>query len=130
MFIKRKSLIRDFFYVKNYKNGATIMLSDSKGSSAINFQAFRTWNSDGKPTTFLGEDLDSYRPGGHIKTFNDGQETVFVGTGIHSGGMLLINNYEGERVGFFGENPEDGKDGAAVLFDRYGDIGWSASGKQ
>lgn len=31
-------------------------------------------------------------------------------------------------TGYFGTNKD--KDGMAVLFDRYGDIGWVAEGKQ
>tara|TARA_Y100000590_G_C15487156_1_gene926267 strand:+ start:58 stop:990 length:933 start_codon:yes stop_codon:yes gene_type:complete len=113
------------------KIGPYLMLSDSDGmSSSLDSKAFRTWNSDGKPTTFLGVDLDSSLEGAFLKTFNDGQETVFVGTGDHSGGMLTISNSGGNMVGAFGVSPDDGKDGAAILLDRYGDAGWSASGKQ
>ena len=52
--------------------------------------------------------------GGFIQTNNaDGKQTAYLGTGEGGIGILKINN----------------ADGIAVLYDRYGDIGWSKSGK-
>ena len=68
--------------------------------------------------------------GGFIKTLNaDGKETAYLGT-AEGGGALLIHNMDGELIAGFGASPDNGKDGAAILFDRYGDIGWTASGKK
>ena len=75
--------------------------------------------------------------GGFIKTYNsDGKYTVYLGTGsdnsghlaLHNGGTVETYNEHELRTGYFGTNIDN--DGVAVLFDRYGDEGWSASGKQ
>ena len=105
----------------------------------------RTYNPDGKKTVYLGTGEGGI---GFLKTFNaDGIETAYIGTGEGGdGGMLTtssangkktaylgdsnlqIYNNHGVKVGYFGENTYG--DGIAALFDRYGDTGWSASGKQ
>ena len=67
--------------------------------------------------------------GGFIKTSNaDGKQTVYLGTSTEGFGFLSTNNKHEVRTGYFGTNTDN--DGLAVLSDRYGDIGWSASGKQ
>ena len=69
--------------------------------------------------------------GGVIETHNaDGKQTSYLGTGDDGSGILTIQNMDGELIAGFGASPDNGKDGAAILFDRYGDIGWTASGKK
>ena len=69
--------------------------------------------------------------GGTLTTFNaDGKETSYLGTAEDGSGILTIQNMEGELIAGFGSSPDNGKDGAAILFDRYGDVGWTASGKK
>jgi len=88
----------------------------------------KTLNADGKQTAYLGTATDG---NGFLQTYNaDGKETAYLGTAEGGGGALLIHNMDGELIAAFGASPDNGKDGEAVLFDRYGDIGWSASGKQ
>ena len=67
--------------------------------------------------------------GGFILTDNsDGKVTSYLGTGEDGIGFLSTFNDAGVQTGFFGTNTEN--DGMALLWDRYGDAGWIASGKQ
>ena len=67
--------------------------------------------------------------GGAIRTFNaEGKETAYLGTAENGGGFLKIYNKHEVMTGYFGSNKDN--DGMAFLKDRYGDIGWSASGKK
>ena len=94
----------------------------------------KTFNPDGKQTVYLGTGVDG---NGFLSTFAaDGKKTVYLGTGsdnsghltLHNGGTVETYNEHEVRTGYFGTNIDN--DGMAVLFDRYGDEGWSASGKQ
>jgi len=67
--------------------------------------------------------------GGFITTYNaDGKMTTYLGTGESGVGFLGTYNKHEVMTGYFGTNKDN--DGIAVLSDRYGDIGWSASGKK
>ena len=102
-------------------NSITVMDDGSGGF-------LRTHNADGKMTAYLGTAPDG---SGKLHTYNaDGKETSYLGTGEDGSGILTIQNMEGELIAGFGSSPDNGKDGAAILFDRYGDVGWSADGKK
>jgi len=67
--------------------------------------------------------------GGFIQTYNaDGKETAYLGTSVDGSGKLTTSNKHEVMVGYFGTDQDN--DGVAVLYDRYGDGGWSASGKK
>ena len=67
--------------------------------------------------------------GGFLQTFNaDGNQTSYLGTAGGGIGILGTHNKHGVQVGYFGANKYG--DGVAVLNDRYGDAGWSATGKK
>jgi len=106
--------------------------------------AISTYNKDGKRTAFLGTDVEG---GGTISTYKkDGKQTVGLGNGVSGGGSIITSNADGKKTaylgdgflrtynehevetGFFGTNKAN--DGMAILFDRYGDVGWAASGKK
>jgi len=53
---------------------------------------------------------------------------LVVITSEGGGGILKTYNAYGKMTGYFGTNTEN--DGLAILYDRYGDIGWAVSGKQ
>ena len=53
---------------------------------------------------------------------------VFLGTNPGGSGQLQTFNKHEAKTGFFGTNREN--DGMAILSDRYGDVGWTASGKK
>ena len=86
-----------------------------------------TLNSDGKKTSYLGS---AESGDGYLRTYNsDGNLTSYLGTEAEGGsGFLTTYNSAGLKTGYFGTNKDN--DGVAVLFDRYGDIGWVAEGKQ
>jgi len=85
-----------------------------------------TYNADGKQTAYLGTGENGV---GFIETYNaDGKKTAYLGTGESDIGFLKTFNNHGVNTGYFGTNTEN--DGIAILFDRYGDAGWSASGKK
>ena len=90
-----------------------------------------TYNVNGTMTTYLGT---SEGGGGHLNTWNTyGKETAYLGTGDGDGGNLATYNKYEKLVGYFGtgDNGENIiQDGMAMLFDRYGDLGWSALGKK
>ena len=66
---------------------------------------------------------------GFLSTYNaDGKETAYLGTAEGGGGHLETFNDAGVQTGYFGTNIDN--DGMIALYDRYGDGGWSASGKQ
>jgi hypothetical protein len=68
-------------------------------------------------------------PGSHKTTNENGILTSSLGTNEGSaGGVLETFNEHGERIGYFGNGKS--QDGIVGLFDRYGDAGWSASGKK
>ena len=85
-----------------------------------------TYNTDGIQTAYLGTAVGG---GGHLSTSNDdGKKTAYLGTGEGGAGYLSTYNEHEVMTGYFGTGKEN--DGLAVLFDRYGDEGWSAFGKQ
>ena len=94
----------------------TAYLGTGEGSAGI----LKTSNADGKMTTFLGSGEGS---AGALLTYNAEGQTAYLGDGV-----LRTFNKHGVESGYFGTNKDN--DGMAVLFDRYGDIGWSASGKK
>ncbi|MBL7013125.1 MAG: hypothetical protein ISR83_01775 [Candidatus Marinimicrobia bacterium] len=67
--------------------------------------------------------------GGYISTYNqDGKRTIYIGTGENRNGYISTFNKMEEPTTYLGTNKE--LDGVVVLNDRYGDLGWSQSGKQ
>mgnify|MGYP001078667838 CR=1 FL=1 len=58
----------------------------------------------------------------------DGKMIAYLGSREGGGAFLQILNKHEVETGFFGTNKNN--DGVATLSDRYGDRGWSASGKQ
>ena len=106
----------------NTDDTQTLLISNTdNGGGAIS-----TCNADGKETAYLGTGKDGF---GFIRTFNaDGIQTSYLGTGEGGSGFLETYNKHEVMTGYFGTNKDN--DGIAVLFDRYGDIGWSAIGKQ
>ena len=127
----------------------SVTIDSELGSTTIVGFGISTYNTDGKPTTFLGVSdngvgllttsnadgkqtvyLGTAVEGvGYLQTYNaDGKQTAHLGTGDGGHGYLETNNKHGVKVGYFGTNKYG--DGLAVLMDRYGDIGWTASGKQ
>jgi hypothetical protein len=98
------------------------ILQSSKSGGVLDIK-----NKHGKQTSYLG----TAEGGGFLSTYNaDGKKTSYLGTGENGSGILTIQNMDGELIAGFGSSPDNGKDGAAILFDRYGDIGWTASGKK
>ena len=92
---------------------------------------FRTNNSKGEMTSYLGEGKDSR--GGHLQTFNmKGEMTSYLGTSMHEAGSLEINNEYGIKVGSLGASFEQETyrgDGVIMLYDRTGEFGWMTDGK-
>ena len=85
-----------------------------------------TYNADGKETVFLGTGEGGV---GFLQTYNaDGIKTSYLGTAVEGSGKLQTYNKHEVLVGYFGSNTDG--DGIAVLYDRYGDIGWGVDGKQ
>ncbi len=113
-------------YFTGFFTGACLVASSvmfmgaqNKNLGDIEVRSISIKNSYGKQTVYLGSGVSGI---GFLETYDaDGKKTTYPGTGNHSGG---------NTVGAFGASPGDVKDGAVALFDRYGDIGWSASGKQ
>ena len=93
-----------------------------------------TYNADGIKTSYLGTaeegtGLLKVMNEGNIKTYNaDGIKTSYLGTAVEGSGKLQTYNKHEVLVGYFGSNTDG--DGTAVLYDRYGDIGWGVDGKQ
>ena len=68
-------------------------------------------------------------PSGLALRNKDGNLVFIVAVGDESGGgSLRTYNVHEKMTGYFGTNKNN--DGMAILFDRYGDEGWSVSGKQ
>ena len=118
------------------KEGDGLLRLDQNGS-------VKTYNENGKKTVFLGT---SGLGSGALKTFNERvKETTFIGTVDNGYGKLSINNDDGKvtaylqdnlktfnvngtMTGYFGTDTDE--DGSAVLFDSYGNKGWSVTGKK
>ena len=82
--------------------------------------------NDGKEVVWLGTGEGGV---GFLETFDaDGKKTVYLGTGEEGVGFLKTHNIHEKMTGYFGTDKNN--DGISSLFDRYGDVGWSASGKQ
>ena len=65
--------------------------------------------------------------GGFISISNsDGKERIYLGNGTKGYGLYTFNN-DRNRTGFFGSKHPYGK---VVLYDGYGGVGWSESGRQ
>ncbi|MBC8175153.1 MAG: hypothetical protein H8E82_05820 [Candidatus Marinimicrobia bacterium] len=112
-----------------YSKQTSFLGTDEGGSGTIS-----TFNDDGKLTAGLGT---AEGGDGLLSTYNaDGKETAGLGTGKDGRGLLEVKNNgtietlnaAGVRTGYFGTNKYN--DGVAGLFDRYGDLGWVAEGKQ
>ena len=118
------------------KEGNGLLRLDQNGS-------VMTYNENGKKTVFIGTNgLGT----GALKTFNEEvKETTFIGTIDNGYGKLSVNDHDGKvtaylqdnlktfnadgiMTGYFGTDEDE--DGSAVLFDRYGNRGWSISGKK
>jgi len=85
-----------------------------------------TYNADGKETVFLGTGEDG---NGFLTTSNaDGKKTAYLGTSEGGFGFLSTYNKHEVMTGYFGTSTDE--DGIIGLHDRYGDEGWSASGKK
>ena len=94
------------------------------GESGVGF--LQTFNADDKETAYFGTDEGG---GGILTTSNtDGKMTVSLGTNEDGLGQLRTYNKHEVMTGIFGTNTQN--DGMAILSDRYGDIGWIASGKK
>ena len=119
------------------KNVLSVAVGDDGGGFLETFNAdgiktsyladfLETFNADGIKTSYLGTGKGG---GGFLSTNNtDGKKTSYLGTAEGGVGFLGTNNKHGVQVGYFGSGKSN--DGIAILYDRYGDIGWSASGKQ
>ena len=104
----------------------SISIKSENGETNIYDGYIQTNNADGKLTTYLGTGENG---GGQLRTFNaDGKQTAYLGTDEGGGGHLETFNIHEKMTGYFGTNNVN--DGLAALSDRYGDAGWSASGKQ
>jgi len=100
----------------------TVYLGTGEGGEGF----IETSNADGKKTVYLGTGEGD---NGHLETYNaDGKGTAYLGTGKSGNGFLVTSNNHGVNNGYFGTGKDN--DGIAFLCDRYGDIGWTASGKQ
>jgi len=107
-------------------NNAKDKMTSALGTDKSGVGYYRTFNADGKETAFLGTSKGGK---GFLSTFNaEGKKTVFLGTGDGGDGILSTYNKYEVRTGYFGTNKDN--DGMAALLDRYGDVGWSASGKR
>ena len=94
------------------------------GDITVNSITVRT--ADGKEPIYIGYGGEG---SGYLKTYNaDGIQTAYLGTAPDGSGKLHTSNKHGVDVGYFGANKNG--DGMALLYDRYGDIGWSAIGKK
>ena len=66
---------------------------------------------------------------GKVLTHNaDGKMVAYIGTSEGGSGFLETYNKHGVKTGYFGTDKNE--DGVIGLHDRYGDVGWSASGKK
>ena len=103
-----------------------MMVRDDLGQVVIGAGALATFNPERKETAYLGTTDDG---GGQLTTSNsDGKQTAYLGTAESGGGFLKTTNKHEVATGYFGTNTQN--DGFAVLYDRYGDASWSASGKK
>ena len=105
--------------------------SQSKNLGDIVVNSVTVHNDRGEASVWIGL---SPTGDGYLQTYNaDGKETAYLGTGDGDGGNLATYNKYEKLVGYFGtgDNGENIiQDGMAMLFDRYGDLGWSALGKK
>jgi hypothetical protein len=103
----------------------TLVVTNSDGLNTVNLVgrtgSLFTVNANGDLTVGLGTDKDG--TGSLVVTNSDGTKT----TAIHEG-YLRTSNKDGVETGYFGTGKDN--DGIAILYDRYGDAGWSASGKK
>ena len=134
MFVSAKSQSKNLGDIR--VDSITVM--DENGNPVAGLSAteyggfFSIVNADGKQTVGLGTAEDGND--GLILTYNtDGKKTVGLGAGEGGGGILTTYNKHEVRTGYFGTG-DNGEaiiqDGIAVLFDRYGDVGWSETGKK
>ena len=109
-------------FIKTFNTDGKLTVYLGTGDTGDGF--ISTSNADGKQTAYLGTGIY----GGFLKTSNpDGKMTALLGTEKGKGILRIFNEHE-VVVGYFGTSLEN--DGMATLFDRYGDEGWSASGKK
>ena len=98
------------------------------GTSKSGGGALSAHSADGTQVATLGTGEDGGE-GGFLSTFDtDGKRTVYLGSGVGGGGLLRTFNKDEVMTGYFGTDKDS--DGIAILLDRYGEAGWSASGKK
>ena len=101
--------------------GAT---NQNKNLGDITVNSIGVVNNDGKPVAIL----TASENGGMLGIYNNDGKTVAVLTAEENGGSLEIYNKHNKQVVALQSNKN--LDGAIGLYDRYGDHGWSRSGKQ
>ena len=112
--------------MNNNDDKLTLFLGTSKN---YRHGIINTYDANGKIATHLGTSIEAESTGGMLETFKpDGKKTTFLGTGGGGGGFLRIFNKHEVQTGYFGTGKNN--DGIAVLFDRYGDVGWAEEGKK
>ena len=107
-----------------------IVKGDDGSMTTIIGSGMITYNTNGKQSCYVGT---ADQGGGVIRTSNiNGKETCYLGANILSNGELIINNNKGNTIVWMGsiDNKNHMGDGGINLFDRYGDFGWGASGKE
>ena len=132
-------------FTENTDGKQTTYLGGSEGGVGF----ISTFNADGKETANIGTNVEG--GDGYLRAYNsDGKQIVYLGTNVEGGGFLQTSNADGKgtvtlgsykgygiirtfnthgvNTGYFGTNNKN--DGTAILYDRYGDEGWSAFGKQ
>jgi hypothetical protein len=114
-------------YTTDGKKTAFLGTDDGSGLLSVSINGIiETLNADGKLAAYFGT---AEGGGGVFNTFNaKGIQTAFIGTSKTGGGFLRTLNKNEVQTGYFGTNNQN--DGIAVLFDRYGNDGWGASGKK
>ena len=125
--IMAKEVVADSLFIKS------IIVVDENAERVGAFHSFENKGLMGlytagrkMPTVLL---VSGDKSGGSMSTFDsDFRTNTFLGATTGGGGIFEAFNENGEKVASLGTNKEN--DGMVVLLDRYGDIGWGASGKK
>jgi len=97
------------------------------GTSTDGFGMLQTFTSNAKKTTYIGGGVEHEGDGGFMRTFNNDEMTSTIGTGTGGRGGFLRTYVDGKVTVYLGTSTDN--DGMIDLFDRDGNFGWSASGK-
>ena len=124
--VDKNNVLKAEVYVNDEGNPIVSMRSNL-GFTSITSGAIQTRNIEGNPVIFIGSNSNE---GGVISVKNkEGKELASISSGLTGFGIIQTFNSKGNQSVYIGSDIKN-EDGLIQISDRYGDVGWGATGKR